>query len=170
MAENTRMYENRSINSNGAKYNSVGHSGVSVSDVYADAAERIGSAVAARNRRIARERANAPVIVKKYVKASPFPISFVFYALVITAMLMFVAYSNSVVNELSYEIGDLETKISTLKYENDKLDIELEKKYDLEYIENVAVNELGLVKNTSVVKHYINMSDGDGVVVSDSVQ
>lgn len=169
MAE-TRMYQNRNINGTNSKYNSVGHSGVSVSDVAADVSEKIGSAVAARNRRIARERANAPVIVKKRVKAGPFPISFVFYALVITAMLMFVAYSNSVVNELSYEIGDLETQITNLKSENDKLNIQLEKKYDLEYIEDYAINELGLVKSTSVVKHYINMSDGDGVVVSEAAR
>lgn len=168
MAENTRMYENRNINGARTKYNNVGHNGVSVSDVVGEAAEKLGSAVAARNRRIARERANAPVVVKKRVKASPFPISFVFYALVITAMLMFVAYSHSVVNELSYDIGDLEAKISELKFENDKLDIQLEQKYDLAYIEKVAVEELGLVKSTNVVKHYINMSDGNGVTVSES--
>ena len=170
MAENARMYQNRNINSTNSKYNSVGHSGVSVSDVAAEAAGMIGSAVAARNRRIARERASAPIVVKKRVKASPFPVSFVFYALVITSMLMFVAYSNSVVNELSYEIGDLETQIADLKFENDKLDIQLERKYELGYIEEVATKELGLVKSTSVVKHYINMSDGDGVTFSEAAR
>ena len=167
MADNTGMYKSRGINNMRSQYNTVGHGNVSVSDAAVNAAERIGEAVAARNRRVAKERANAPIIVKKTVKSSPFPISFIFYALVVTAMLMFIAYSNSVVNELSYEIGDLKTEISTLKYENDKLDIELEKKYDLGYIEEVATKELGLVKNTEVVKHYLNMSDGDEVVVSE---
>lgn len=167
MAAEARMNTNRNINHNNAKYNSVRHGSVSVSDIASGAAERLGDAVAARNRRVARERANAPVVVKKRIKAGPFPVSFVFYALVVTAMLMFIAYGNSVVNELSYEIGDLETKISELRYENDKLDIELEKKYDLQYIEEVATKELGLVKSTEVVKHYLNMSDGDEVVVSE---
>ena len=167
MTENTGIYNNGRINNMRTQYNTVGRGNVSVSDVASNAAGRIGDAVAARNRRIAKERANAPIIVKKEVKSSPFPISFLFYALVVTAMLMFIAYSNYVVNELSYEIGDLKTEISTLKYENDKLDIELEKKYDLGYIEEVATKELGLVKNTEVVKHYLNMSDGDEVVVSE---
>ena len=167
MAGNTGMYNGKGINSMRKKYNTSRQGNTLVSDMAMDAAERIGEAVAARNRRVAKERAEAPIIVKKRVKASPFPISFLFYALVVTAMLMFIAYSNSVVNELSYEIGDLKSEISTLKYENDKLDIELEKKYDLEYIEEVAIKELGLVKNTEVVKHYLNMSDGAEVVVSE---
>ena len=167
MAGNTGMYNGKGINSMRKKYNTSRQGNTLVSDMAMDAAERIGEAVAARNRRVAKERAEAPIIVKKRVKASPFPISFLFYALVVTAMLMFIAYSNSVVNELSYEIGDLKSEISTLKYENDKLDIELEKKYDLEYIEDVAIKELGLVKNTEVVKHYLNMSDGAEVVVSE---
>lgn len=167
MAGNTGMYNGKGINSMRKKYNTSRQGNTLVPDMAMDAAERIGEAVAARNRRVAKERAEAPIIVKKRVKASPFPISFLFYALVVTAMLMFIAYSNSVVNELSYEIGDLKSEISTLKYENDKLDIELEKKYDLEYIEEVAIKELGLVKNTEVVKHYLNMSDGAEVVVSE---
>ena len=167
MAGNTGMYNGKGINSMRKKYNTSRQGNTLVSDMAMDAAERIGEAVAARNRRVAKERAEAPIIVKKRVKASPFPISFLFYALVVTAMLMFIAYSNSVVNELSYEIVDLKSEISTLKYENDKLDIELEKKYDLEYIEEVAIKELGLVKNTEVVKHYLNMSDGAEVVVSE---
>lgn len=162
MTEVTRMNVKNGINSKNAQYNSVRSKNASVSDV----AIRVGDAVAERNRRAARERANAPVVVKKRVKASPFPVSFVFYALVMVVILMFIVYNNSVVNELSYEAGELESSISSMKQENERLSLELEKKYDLKYIENVAKNELGLVKSTEVKKYYISLSDGDKVIVS----
>lgn len=167
MTNNSGMYGNHGINRNSSKYNDVRNRKVSVADVASIAAERFGEAVAERNRRARIERANAPIVVKKKVKSAPFPVSFVFYALVMSVMLMFIVYSNSVVNEISYDIGDLETKISTLKAENEKLGVEIEKKYDLKYIEEVAVTELGLVKNTDVVKHYISIASGDEVVVSE---
>lgn len=164
MSDNARMYESGNINKKYSQYNSS----VSVSDIASAAAERLGDAVAERNRRLQRERANAPVIVKKTVKAGPFPISFVFYTLVMTVMLMFLVYGNSVVNEISYEISDLKAGISVAEQENENLRIELDKKYDLAYIEDVAINELGFVKSTDVVKHYVSISGGDKVVVSDA--
>lgn len=167
MAENIRMHGSRDINNGYSQYNNVRRENVSVSGMASTAAERIGDAVAERNRRLQRERANAPIIVKKRVKAGPFPVSFVFYALVLTVMLMFVVYGNSVVNEISYEVGDLESQIATVKQENASLRIDLDKKYDLKYIEDMATNELGLVKSTDVVKHYVSISGGDKVVLSE---
>lgn len=166
MAENMRMYENRGINTRTAQYNNVRRHSASVSDMAYVAVEKIGDAVAARNRRAARERAEAPVVVKKRVKAAPFPVRFVFYALIATVMLMFIVYTNSVVNEISYDIGDLEAKISQTKAENEKLSIELDRKYDLKYIENVATTKLGLVKSTDVVKHYVSISGDEDVVIA----
>ncbi len=166
MTESTRMYENRNINTGRNKYNNIRKQNASVADAATTAVGRLGDAIEARNRRIQREKASAPVIVKEYVKARPFPVRFVFYALVATLMLMFIIYTNSVVNEISYDISDLEAKISQTKAENEKLSIELDKKYDLKYIEEVATTKLGLVKSTEVVKHYVNISGGSDVVIA----
>lgn len=166
MADNMRMYETTNIKGTGSQYNNVRRQNVSVSDMAYAAVEKFGDAVAARNRRVARERAEAPVVVKRRVKASPFPVRFVFYALIATVMLMFIVYTNSVVNEISYDIGDLEAKIAQTKAENEKLSIEIDRKYDLKYIENVATTELGLVKSTNVVKHYVSISGDNDVVVA----
>ncbi len=119
-----------------------------------------------RERRALRERTGAPVIVKKKVKASPFPASFIFYTVITMVMLMFIVYNNSVVNEISYDIAECKASITEEKARNEKLKMELENKYDLKEIENIAVNELGLVKSTEVVKHYVSISGGDKVVVS----
>ena len=116
----------------------------------------------------ARSKTGGTVVLNKNVKAnSPFPIGFIFYSLVVTVMLMFIAYSYSVVNNISYEIGELEESIAFNKQENERLSLELDKKNDLTYIENVAVNELGMVKSTEVVKHYVSISGGDKVVITE---
>lgn len=166
MTEVTRMNVNGGINSKNSQYNSVRSKRTSVTDLAATSLHRVGDVVAERNRRALREKAEAPVVVKKRVKAGPFPISFVFYTVVMMVILMFIVYNNSVVNELSYEAGELERKIAAAEQENERLRLELDRKYDLTYIENVAKNELGLVKSTQVKKYYISLSDGDKVVVS----
>lgn len=158
MAQNAEMRKVTNINATATQYNVVRGNTQT-------ATELIGTAIASRRRQKAREKASAPVIVKKRIKSTPFPVSFVFYALAMTLMLMFLVYSNSVVNEISYDINELESAISETKQENEKLSVELDKKYDLKYIEEVAQGELGLVKSTDVVKHYINVSGGDKVSV-----
>ena len=164
MTGNTTSYQNTDINTKAGKYNNVRRQ--NVSDMAYGAVERLGDAVAAGKRRAARERAMAPVVVKKRVAAESFPTRFLFYALIATVMLMFIVYTNSVVNEISYDISDLEAKISETRAENEKLSIELDKKYDLKYIEEVATTKLGLVKSTDVVKHYVSISGTDDVVVA----
>ena len=164
MTDSTRMNSAKDINYNNAQYNSVRNSKSSGANSAIISAS--GDIAAERQRRIARERTGEPVVVKKHVKPGPFPVSFVFYTLVMMVILMFIVYNNSVVNELSYTAGELETKISKAQQENEKLSLRLEQKYDLEYIEGVAKNELGLVKSTEVKKYYISLSDGDKVIVS----
>ena len=74
-----------------------------------------GEAVAER-KSAARSKTGGTVVLNKNVKAkSPFPIGFIFYSLVVTVMLMFIAYSYSVVNNISYEIGELEESIEIIR-------------------------------------------------------
>lgn len=127
-----------------------------------------GEAVLERKRTGTAARTGHAVIVKKKVKAkTPFPISFIFYCITITVMLMFIAYSYSVVNDISYEIGELEESIAVNKEENERLSLELDKKNDLTFVEKEATERLGMVKSTEVVKHYVSISGGDKVVVSE---
>lgn len=149
----------RNINGNERQYNNVRH---------ADAVRTSGSIALERERRALREKTGAPVIVKKRVKSSPFPVSFIFYTVIMMLMLMFIIYNNSVVNEISYDISEVKKEMALEEQKNEKLSIELEKKYDLKEIERIAENELGLVKSTEVATHYVSVSEGDKVVVSES--
>ena len=146
----------------------VRRSGInSVAGQYNRTAHRTGSAVLERKRVSARTGNGSSVVAGKSVKSgSAFPVSFIFYSLVVTVMVLFIAYSYSVVNNISYEIGELEESIAFNKQENERLTIELDKKNDLTYIEDAAVNKLGMVKSTEVVKHYVSISGGDKVVIT----
>lgn len=131
----------------------------------------VGDTVLERKRTGTATRAGHAVIVKKRVKAkTPFPIGFIFYCITVTVMLMFIAYSYSVVNNISYEIGEIEESIAENKQENERLSVELNKKNDLAFIEKEATERLGMVKSTEVVKHYVSISGGDKVVVSEENQ
>ncbi len=162
---NRNFAENEFIKTTSAKYNSERKQ----SDFYSAAArasEYVGDAICEKRRQIARERANAPAIVTKKVKAKPFPISFVFYALILSCVFMFICYNYSVINDISYDTQALESQINLLKEENNRLKISLDTRNDLEYIEEVAVTKLGMVKSTDVAKHYVSLAHEDSVVVT----
>lgn len=129
---------------------------------------QVGEAVNEKRRQIRREKASTPIVIRNKVKAKPFPVSFVFYALILTVTFMFIAYNYSVVNDISYETTKLEAEIRTQKQENERLTVALEKRNDLSYIEDVAVNKLGMVKSTDVVKQYVSLSGNDKVEVSEN--
>ncbi len=153
MAYYGEVRENMGINSTRAQYNRTAHASA--------------EGVLVREKAGERTRTGRTVIIKKRVKAeTPFPIGFVFYCLIISVMLMFIAYSYSVVNNISYEIGELEASIAQNKQENERLAIELDRKNDLTYIEKEAAGRLGMVKSTEVEKHYVSISGGDKVVIT----
>lgn len=161
---NRNFAENQFINERCAKYNSERKTAA-----YPSAkgiSEYVGDALYENARRRARERANAPAIVTKKVKAKPFPISFVFYALILSCVFMFICYNYSVINDISYDTQALESQINLLKEENNRLKISLDTRNDLEYIEEVAVTKLGMVKSTDVAKHYVSLAHEDSVVVT----
>lgn len=160
---NQRTYGHTGMNSSKREYTDVRSRGTAAGEVSNGFAERLGEYVRAKRR----EKAREPKIVTRRVKAKPFPIGFVFYALMITMVLMFVIYSHSVVNEISYDINGLESKITEYRLENERLSLELEQRNDLKYIEEVASTRLGMVKSTDIVKHYVSISGGDKVVVSE---
>ena len=68
---------------------------------------------------------------------------------------------------MSYENERIEAEISELEDKNAMLSLELDKRNDLAYIEDYAINELGMVKSTDVVKQYVSLSSGDNIVVTE---
>ena len=168
MSETRYAERYNGINATGKQYNRTSDRTIGTS-LIGSAAEYVGNLEAQRRRRIAREKANAPIIVKKRVKAEAFPVGFIFYAAIVTLVLMFVVYSYSVVNDTTYEIGELETKLSEAKEENERLSLKLEERNNLADIEQYATETLGMVKSTDVIKHYVNVNGGDEIEINENV-
>ena len=158
------------INTRSAKYNrdrAYDYDNLSFSAVAEAAAEYVGERILEGKRERARERANAPIIIRNKGKKKPFPVSFVFYAAVLSLVFVFLVYNYSLINSMSYENERIEAEISALEDENAMLSLELDKRNDLAYIEDYAINELGMVKSTDVVKQYVSLSSGDNIVVTE---
>ncbi len=148
-------------------YNSYNNSALSLSYIAETAADYVGERILEGKRERARERANAPIIVRNKGKKKPFPVSFMFYATVLSLVFVFLVYNYSVINSMSYENESIEAEISTLLDENAHLALQLDKRNDLAFIEDYAINELGMVKSTDVVKQYVSLSGSDNVVVTE---
>ncbi len=148
-------------------YNSYNNSALSLSYIAETAADYVGERILEGKRERARERANAPIVVRNKGKRKPFPVSFVFYSVVLSLVFIFLVYNYSLINSMSYENERIEAEISALADENEQLALRLDKRNDLAYIEEYAINELGMVKSTDVVKQYVSLSGSDNVVVTE---
>lgn len=158
----------KNINTQNAKYTNVKalDDQLTFSYVASYAAEYVQERILERKREKARERANAPIIVRSRGKRKPFPVSFVFYSVVLSLVFCFLCYNYSLINSISYENQSIKDEIEMLTQEKEQLSILLDKRNDLSYIEEYAINELGMVKSTDVVKQYVSLSGSDNVVVT----
>ena len=127
------------INNRSAKYNNdraYDYENLSFSAIAEAAAEYVGERILEGKRERARERANAPIIIRNKGKKKPFPVSFVFYAVVLSLVFVFLVYNYSLINSMSYENERIEAEISELEDKNAMLSLELDKRNDLAYIED----------------------------------
>jgi hypothetical protein len=69
------------------------------------------------------------------------------------------------INERTREITDLEKELNTLTVHHKELEDELEKKNDLVFIEDYAVNRLGMVKTDRLSRQYISIENEDKIEI-----
>lgn len=109
-----------------------------------------------------------PKVKECYVKhKTPFPIGTLILVIICAAMLAFVVYSGVLINQMTREISDLQKQAATLSADEEKLELSLQEKNDLRVIEQIATNQLGMVKRDQIVQKYISMSSGDKIEVFD---
>lgn len=87
--------------------------------------------------------------------------------LVSAMVLAMVVYSGSFINDEARRYNELSSTLAVLKEEEKTLSLALEEKNDIEVIENIALNELGMVAATATEQGYLSLSAGDGVRVYD---
>lgn len=159
------------------------HSGVSYSntavkeksytagDLARDIAKEIGIAIQKKRVSSAKERAERPVYVKKYVKAQKaVPVSLIGYIIVFSVMAMFLVLGNSNICEATLKVDALQREINAEINRGEILNTTLAQKTDVGYIEDYAVNVLGMVKSTEVAKTYVSVCGTDRMAVNTNVQ
>lgn len=89
-------------------------------------------------------------------------------ATVILCFMAAVIYSRVQVDEITRDISSMETKIKNAQSDSVKLDTELNSMMSIDKVEEIAVNELGMVKVQDYQVVYVDLSSQDRVVKADS--
>ena len=99
------------------------------------------------------------------VKRKPTRISFARLASVMACALILTAivYGGSQINEESRRYSELNAGLELLQKENQALELELKEKNDLTVIEDMAKNDLGMIKVSSAEQRYLALSGEDGI-------
>ena len=105
------------------------------------------------------ERGQAEIAVEK----KRIPVSFLLALAFCTMMIMLIIMSVAQIYQTTREISSLEKEVVTLKENIDQLELKLDEKNDIRLIEQMATASLGMVKEDSVQKKYISLSDGERV-------
>lgn len=99
----------------------------------------------------------------------PMPLGIIFTSFACTVMFMYIIFNMVQISEQSREINVMKAELSVLSEEKKDRERALEMKNDLRYIEQYAVDELGMVKSDQLARQYVNIENEDKIeIVSDT--
>ncbi|MGN1346244.1 MAG: septum formation initiator family protein [Eubacteriales bacterium] len=136
--------------------------GTASSHAKASAASGNGS----RTKTSAKKREAAPEVREiKEVRAEGRRMTpmFAVFLLIGTMMIMSIVLSFSEIYQTTSEISQLEDDLDELKDRAAELELELEEKNDIRVIEQIAAEQLGMVKEDAVQRKYLSLSDGERI-------
>ena len=131
-----------------------------VADTQVDVRRIRSAAAAART-----AKAETPMTEVRVARA-PFPFTAVMMLSIFTLMVMVLVYSFAQNYELTSEINTLEAQQRALAAEEQQLTLQLEERNDIRLIEDIAVNEIGMVKGDLVENRFVSVSGGNRVVLA----
>lgn len=123
--------------------------------------------VSSRSQKKAVEQNKPQEIKEKKSESRRLNPSYALLILVGTFMLMTFLFNISEIYNTSAEITRLENQLVELNAQEKKLLLELEMKNNLRNIEKIAEDEIGMVREDSVERQYISVSDGERIDVID---
>jgi len=97
------------------------------------------------------------------VEKKKIPLGFLIGLAFCTLMIMLIVLSMARIYQTKREITRLEQDITSMMAVIDGLELELDEKNDIRLIEQMATSSLGMVKEDSVRRKYISLSDGERV-------
>ena len=89
---------------------------------------------------------------------------------VVLGIVCAILYNNMILTELTSQIEDAEAQFEVLKNENRLMQVALEGKTSLRAVQETAENELGMAKVESYQVQYIDLGEGDRVVLARAPQ
>ena len=84
---------------------------------------------------------------------------------VATIMLLALVMCFAEVCQSSSTVGSLESQLTSLEKEKSELAVRLDAKNDLKQIETIATTKLGMVKEDSIQKRFVSLSEGEHIEV-----
>ena len=100
------------------------------------------------------------------ISRAPFPFTALIMLSILTVMAMIIMLSSAQNYELSSEIDTLTAEHRALLQTEEDLTLCLEERDDIRVIEDIAVNEIGMVKNDLVESRFVTVSGGNRVELS----
>lgn len=125
------------------------------------AGESTTAAVAPRLRTKSRVRIHTITVEKKYA----FPISVVLLSLCFTILIVAIVTTAVQINEITQINSSLESKYNSLVSDENELRLLLETRDDLRVVEQMAQEELGMVKIDQVERYYLTVHQEDKIEI-----
>lgn len=119
----------------------------------------------ARRRESARLEAEAIRRSEIKVARQKMPWQFILSVAIAFTLLMAMVFSFAQISESNRELAEIKAQISAAEDRAERLKLQLEEKNDLNMIEKIATEEYNMVKEGSVQKKYVSLSEGDRVVI-----
>ena len=94
-----------------------------------------------------------------------FPTSTIILAAICTVLMLFMIISYVRINEYTIVVSGLKAEMNELVDEKKTLSAELDRRNNLELIENIAKNDLGMVKIDEIDKKYVQIETKDDVEI-----
>ncbi len=105
---------------------------------------------------------------ERKVRSTPISKGLVLSAVVIAFIVILMLFSIAQINEFKNEISGLEADKAELLTKIDDLNVAIDAKNDIRFIEDEATNRIGMVKSNQVATKYVSISDGERVEVVDN--
>lgn len=103
------------------------------------------------------------------VKKAPVSVSVVFGIILFCVVVMMIIFSFAQISEFKKEISALENQKAALVGEIDQLALSIDQKNDIRKIEQIATEEIGMVKSNRVESKYISVAEGDRIEIPESI-
>jgi hypothetical protein len=130
---------------------------------------RAENAAISRRRVAGAVKTRLELVTEKNTAKRPFPVSALLCCVALTAMFMYMISLYIQIDDYSANISTLKGELSRVNDEIVSLDLRLQNKYDLDEIEQIAVEEYGMVRADQLPKKYVSLA-GDDVVEVETPQ